>query len=146
MNNTGNFSTYLGYVILAFILLPTFFRLLGELFGCLQQQQPIQEYEEPERVHVPFHIHNHCCGNQKKPKKTKNKRSNSKPKDLNEAFGLQQIDQTPPELVENASQALKKLGFKISEARRMTKKLCITKRYNNETDIIRDVFESGNRP
>ena len=151
MNNTGNFSTYLGYVILAFILLPTFFRLLGELFGCFRQPQPIQ-HEEVEQAHIPpLHIHNHCCGNQtktKKPKKSKNKKpkSQSPSKDLNSVFGLQQVDSTPAEVSEAASQALKKLGFKISEARRMVKKLCIKQRYDNEVDIIRDVFESGNRP
>lgn len=147
MNNTGNFSTYLGYVVLAFILLPTFFRLLDELFSCFRKQQPIP-YEEVEQAHLPpLHIHNHCCGNQtktKKPKKAQNKKPRSK--DLNSVFGLQQVDSTPPEVSESASQALKNLGFKISEARRMVKKLCIKQRYDNEADIIRDVFKSGNRP
>ena len=151
MENTGNMSVNLGMMFLFFLLLPTFFKIIGYILSEFKTVHVIEVNHSNDgatdqpMVNHTVHYHGNSvkeASKNQKNKKRKKKKSNKKP-DLNEAFGIERIklqSKTDPELLSRCQKALVKLGFKSREAKSILSKLCINRCYEDETQLIQDCF------
>lgn len=151
MENVNYIGFGWGQLFLFLILLPTMVNVIKYLFSL--NNVVYVEPQEYTATNISYHIGDNVGGNKITNNMTRKKpvvqqqpkvKKDSKNLNLNKAFGITAIPETSNEIKENTALALKKLGFKISDARKTIKKLCIKKRYNSEQELITDVMETIN--
>lgn len=155
MDNVGYAGLGWGQLFLFLILLPTMVNVIKYLFSL--NNVVYVEPQEYTATSISYHIGDNVGGNkitnnvarkkpraQRQPKPKNQPRIKKEPKNLNKAFGIIEAPETSTEIKENSALALKKLGFKISDAKKTIKKLCIKKCYHSEQELIMDVMGTIN--
>lgn len=138
MNNAGQNNATISIFYFALIFLPT---ILYMIKCCLEMfhKQPYIQYDDPQPVNNV--IINNNLPNKNYKRKITNK---TKEKIFRQEFGIVKVEniaKTNEEIKNTAQKALVKLGFKVSDAKSMIKKLCINKVYHDENTLIQDCFK-----
>lgn len=172
MENTGHISFGYAQFFLMLVLLPTICNIIKYTIDAFRTPKYIPDHIAEPTMYIPTgnisyytgdhiykgdHINGTKTVNQQinpvktvkraKPSKrvkqaTQRKITQKPEQDLNEAFGIIQIPETSHEIRENTAKALKNLGFKIVEAKKIIRKLCINKCYQTEEDLISDAIRN----
>lgn len=140
MDNAGQNNASISIFYLMLFFLPT---VLYMIKCCLEFTQQIT-YIPNEETQTPMNTivinNNHKTHNQQPKRKITQK---TKEKILRNEFGIVKIAQTSDNIKENAAQALVKLGFKSSDAKKIIKKMCINNVYSDESSLIQDCFKEN---